>query len=1103
MPVLCLDKSAIDAVRWCDAVAKQIKGQGDIVYINCGEDKESKKLCKKYKTSPSPLVLKHFKDGNFHKLYDRKHTAKSLLNFMRNPTGDVPWDEDATAKDVVHINTIPEFIKLRRKEKGSLLVMFYAPWCGHCKRLKPEFSAAATEVKGRATLASLDCDKPELSDIKYEFNITGYPTLIFFENGQQKFDYGGKYSKDGIVEWLEDPQPAKTEPESAEEEWKDVPSDVVHLKSDTFDTVVSNSSSVLVMFYAPWCSHCKKMKPEYIEAAKRMKDENVDGILAAVDCTKEQSLGKKYDISGFPTVKYFRDGNFHKLYDRKHTAKSLLNFMRNPTGDVPWDEDATAKDVVHINTIPEFIKLRRKEKGSLLVMFYAPWCGHCKRLKPEFSAAATEVKGRATLASLDCDKPELSDIKYEFNITGYPTLIFFENGQQKFDYGGKYSKDGIVEWLEDPQPAKTEPESAEEEWKDVPSDVVHLKSDTFDTVVSNSSSVLVMFYAPWCSHCKKMKPEYIEAAKRMKDENVDGILAAVDCTKEQSLGKKYDISGFPTVKYFSEGEFKYTVRERTADKIVDFMKDPKEPPPPPPPDQPWSETSGKEILHLDDLTFKDSLKKRKHVLVMFYAPWCGHCKKAKPEYEKAALEFVDDRKVTFAAVDCTISQATCESFDVSGYPTFKYINYGKKTLDYQSGRETNDFINFMKDPKEGPPPPPPEKEWSEHPSKIHHLSDNDFDSFMKDHNSVLVMFYAPWCGHCKAMKPAYEEAAEELQSQGASGVLAAVDCTKNSALRDKYEIKGFPTLKYFRNGESKVKYESGRTKENLVKFMLNPGKAIPPPATDWSEESKHVVFLTSNTFDEFAKDKSDMLVMFYAPWCGHCNKMKPAYFEAAKVLKEDMPDSVLAAVDCQANPDVAEKYHIKGFPTRAHFIIKSTVFLCQLILFQAVKLSIIEYLSFRNGQHAADYEGGRGIDEILDFMKRENKGKKSSPAIDKEKWSNLPSSVVHLTAENLDSALSSSEHSLVMFHTSVCQQCYKMRRDYMKAASRTVSKKFKLAALDCDDYSEYCKENKIANFPVVRYYFKGIHIEDVTIDNNPSPELFIQFLEKKSHKDEL
>ena len=47
---------------------------------------------------------------------------------------------------------------------------------------------------------------------------------------------------------------------------------------------------------------------------------------------------------------------------------------------------------------------------------------------------------------------------------------------------------------------------------------------------------------------------------------------------------------------------------------------PKEPPPPPPPEKPWPETSGENILHLEEATFKESLKKRKHVLVMFYAP---------------------------------------------------------------------------------------------------------------------------------------------------------------------------------------------------------------------------------------------------------------------------------------------------------------------------------------------------------------------------------------------------------------------------------------------------------------------------------------------------
>jgi len=66
---------------------------------------------------------------------------------------------------------------------------------------------------------------------------------------------------------------------------------------------------------------------------------------------------------------------------------------------------------------------------------------------------------------------------------------------------------------------------------------------------------------------------------------------------------------------------------------------------------------------------------------------------------------------------------------------------------------------------------------------------------MKTHNSVLVMFYAPWCGHCKAMKPAYSEAAQELQNKNARSVLAAVDCTKEKSLAKKFDIGGYPTSK--------------------------------------------------------------------------------------------------------------------------------------------------------------------------------------------------------------------------------------------------------------------------------------------------------------------
>lgn len=66
--------------------------------------RDAKKMCKKLKVSPEPFMLKHYKDGDFHKDYDRLETMQSMVNFMRDPSGDIPWEEDSMAVDVVHIS---------------------------------------------------------------------------------------------------------------------------------------------------------------------------------------------------------------------------------------------------------------------------------------------------------------------------------------------------------------------------------------------------------------------------------------------------------------------------------------------------------------------------------------------------------------------------------------------------------------------------------------------------------------------------------------------------------------------------------------------------------------------------------------------------------------------------------------------------------------------------------------------------------------------------------------------------------------------------------------------------------------------------------------
>lgn len=191
-------------------------------------------------------------------------------------------------------------------------------------------------------------------------------------------------------------------------------------------------------------------------------------------------------------------------------------------------------------------------------------------------------------------------------------------GEFKFTYEGDKKKQDLINFMKNPTEAPPEKEE-EPDWSENASDIVHLTESSFEAVLKDEKSALIMFYAPWCGHCKKMKPVYEKAAEAMKADRIQGMLAALDATKEPGIASKFGVKGYPTFKYFENGEFKFDVNHRDLEGIVKFMKNPEEPPPPPPPEKDW-EDEPSEVQHLSTENYKTFLKKKKNVLVMFYAP---------------------------------------------------------------------------------------------------------------------------------------------------------------------------------------------------------------------------------------------------------------------------------------------------------------------------------------------------------------------------------------------------------------------------------------------------------------------------------------------------
>lgn len=116
--------------------------------------------------------------------------------------------------------------------------------------------------------------------------------------------------------------------------------------------------------------------------------------------------------------------------------------------------------------------------------------------------------------------------------------------------------------------------------------------------------------------------------------------------------------------------------------------------------------------------------------------------------------------------------------------------------------------------------PPSEDEEDDVNSNVVTLTNDNFPSIVTDsNNDAMVEFYAPWCGHCKSLKPVYKEVADEFRDDPAI-TIGAMDATANTP-PSSFEVQGYPTLYFVPGDKSKkpVVYDGDRSKEAIVDYI--------------------------------------------------------------------------------------------------------------------------------------------------------------------------------------------------------------------------------------------------------------------------------------------
>jgi len=449
----------------------------------------------------------------------------------------------------------------------------------------------------------------------------------------------------------------------------------VDLTTADFDDYVKGRN-VLVEFFAPWCGHCKALKPKWEAAAVKVNlDDSIDGTIAKVDAVAEKDLAARYGVQGYPSIKWFPKGSLDgEDYEGGRETKDIIEYVK----------DASTPDVVTIT------KKQSEEFGKDSDYTLVSTVKVDSKKEKLFDRACTRLKKemKKMKKSFRCGKTRLKKGR---------TRVFFRRNKFK-------EIDGPVEMEYFDKMAKLDG------W-----------------VLDNVFGLFGLIDTGFLIDRYDMELFLIVLEENKDPFEIEGLADFVDKMKRETgiQANMLDQRGAGFWGFPADKDVLYVYARRlsslTKDKLRPqdyerFILDPTE-----------NDTDLENFLRKarnsnwelyvksqspDDVqqdglvvpligtTFKEVVyDTTKDVLVEFYAPWCGHCKKFAPEYEKLAQtvqKYYKKKNLLITKIDSTSNDVPVV---ISGFPTLYMFPEGEdvKPIKYEGNRDMDDLIDFIEE----------------------------------------------------------------------------------------------------------------------------------------------------------------------------------------------------------------------------------------------------------------------------------------------------------------------------------------------------------------------------------------------------------------------